>query len=224
MLCMSHRILPSNRLIPEVVNKHMKIGVLALQGDFREHVQAVQTLGAEAVAIRLPEQLAGVDGLIIPGGESTVMGKLMITYGLVEPVRRLIAAGTPIWGTCAGMILLAHATENGMVGQQLLAAMDIRVERNAFGAQRESFITALDMPVLGPDPFAAVFIRAPVVAEAGPSVEVLARLPDNGPIVAVRQGHLLGSAFHPEIAGDTRFHRYFLELVQEGAGQHIAQV
>lgn len=200
----------------------MKIGVLALQGDFREHVQTVQTLGAEAVAIRLPEQLAGVDGLIIPGGESTVMGKLMVKYDLVNPLRRLIAAGMPTWGTCAGMILLAQATDNGMAGQQLLAALDIRVQRNAFGAQRESFITTLDIPVLGPAPFKAVFIRAPLVAEAGPGVDVLARLPDHGPIVAVRQGHLLGSAFHPEVAGDTRFHRYFLELVQEGASQHIA--
>jgi 5'-phosphate synthase pdxT subunit len=193
----------------------MKIGVLALQGDFREHVQMLQHLDAAAVTVKLPQQLAGLDGLIIPGGESTVMGKLMVKYDLVEPLRAFIASGKPVWGTCAGLILLAQATDNGMAGQQLLASLDIRVMRNAFGAQRESFMTHLTIPVLGPEPFPAVFIRGPQVAEVRPGVQELARLDANGPIVAVRQGNLLGTAFHPEIAGDDRFHRYFLELIAE---------
>ncbi len=195
----------------------MKIGVMALQGDFREHLVMVRRLGAEAVPIRLPREMAGLDGLIIPGGESTVIGKLLVENGLVEPVRAAIAAGLPIWGTCAGLILLASATENAMAGQPLLATMDIRVNRNAFGAQRESFITYLDIPAIGPAQFRAVFIRAPLVLETGPGVEVLARLED-GAIVAVRQGHLLGSAFHPEIGEDPRFHQYFLDIVHERSG------
>jgi 5'-phosphate synthase pdxT subunit len=194
----------------------MKIGVLALQGDFREHVQMVQALGHEGVAVRRAQQLAGLDGIIIPGGESTAIGKLMVEYDLVEPLRAAIAAGTPIWGTCAGLILLARSTDNAMLGQPLLATMDIHVCRNAFGAQRESFITELAIPVIGPEPFRAVFIRAPVVLSADPGVEVLARLDGTDQIVAVRQGSLLGTAFHPEIGGDTRFHRYFLDIVQAG--------
>ncbi len=194
----------------------MKIGVLALQGDFREHLQVVRGLGHEAVAVRLPRHLDGLDGLIIPGGESTAIGKLMVAYDLVAPLRALISDGLPTWGTCAGMILLARSTDNAMLGQPLLAAMDIHVCRNAFGAQRESFITSLDIPVLGPEPFRAVFIRAPVVLEAGPAVEILARLDGDGPIVGVRQGPLVGTAFHPEIAGDTRFHHYFLDIVCAG--------
>ncbi len=192
----------------------MKIGVMALQGDFREHLVMVRRLGAEAVPIRLPREMVGLDGLIIPGGESTVIGKLLVANGLVEPVRAAIADGLPIWGTCAGLILLARATENVMAGQPLLATMDIRVNRNAFGAQRESFITYLDIPAIGPAPFRAVFIRAPLVLETGPGVDVLARL-DDGSIVAVRQGHLLGSAFHPEIGDDPRFHQYFVDIVRE---------
>src|SRR6185437_8485930 len=127
----------------------MKIGVLALQGDFREHLKMVQALGQEAIAVRLPQHLDGLDGLIIPGGESTAIGKLMVAYELVEPLRAAIASGMPIWGTCAGMILLAHSTDNAMLGQPLLATMDIHVCRNAFGAQRESFITELAVPALG---------------------------------------------------------------------------
>ncbi|MBA3826311.1 MAG: pyridoxal 5'-phosphate synthase glutaminase subunit PdxT [Ktedonobacterales bacterium] len=192
----------------------VKIGVMALQGDFREHLVMVRRLGAEAVPIRLPREMTGLDGLIIPGGESTVIGKLLVENGLVEPVRTAIAAGLPIWGTCAGLILLARATENAMAGQPLLATMDIRVNRNAFGAQRESFITNLAIPAIGPIPFRAVFIRAPLVLETGPMVAVLARL-DDGAIVAVRQGQLLGSAFHPEIGDDPRFHQYFLDIVRE---------
>jgi pyridoxal 5'-phosphate synthase pdxT subunit len=189
----------------------VKIGVLALQGDFREHIVMLQALGAEAVPVRLPQDLDGVEGLIIPGGESTVIGKLMVLYDLVEPIRVLLAQGMPAWGTCAGMILLAKSTDNALAGQPLLATMDIHVARNAFGAQRESFSTLIAVPALGPEPFPAVFIRAPIVLDVGAGVEVLARLEGDG-IIAVRQGVLLATAFHPEIAGDTRFHQYFLDV------------
>jgi 5'-phosphate synthase pdxT subunit len=196
-----------------------RIGVLALQGDFREHLQALERLGVQAHAVRLPEQLEGVDGVIIPGGESTVMGKLMIEYGLDRPLRSLIAAGTAIWGTCAGMILLARETDNARAGQPLLAAMHMRVYRNAFGTQRESFETDLRVPVLGERPVHAVFIRGPAVESVEPGVEVLARLPDGGDqgrgtIVAVREQALLATAFHPEMTEDSRFHEYFLSMVR----------
>jgi pyridoxal 5'-phosphate synthase pdxT subunit len=195
------------------------IGVLALQGDFREHISALRELGARAFPVRLPADLEGVDGLIIPGGESTVMGKLMVAYGLDQPLRSLVAAGLPVWGTCAGLILLSRETENALDGQPLLAAMNIRTRRNAFGPQRASFETMLDVPALGKKPFHAVFIRGPVIEEAGENVDVLSRLTTEGdsmgPIVAVRQGPLLGTAFHPEITGDTRFHDYFLGIVRE---------
>ncbi len=197
-----------------------RIGVLALQGDFREHIRMVERLGATAHAVRLPRDLEGVDGLIIPGGESTVIGKLMVAYDLVEPLRRLIAAGTPVWGTCAGMILLSRETDNALLGQPLLAAMNMRTLRNAFGSQRESFETDLRVPVLGERPYHAVFIRGPVVEEAGEGVEVLAELePERDSrrrnIVAVRQGPLLATAFHPEVTDDSRFHAYFLGIVRD---------
>jgi 5'-phosphate synthase pdxT subunit len=195
------------------------IGVLALQGDFREHISALRELGARAFPVRLPADLEGVDGLIIPGGESTVMGKLMVAYGLDQPLRSLVAGGLPVWGTCAGLILLSRETENALDGQPLLAAMNIRTRRNAFGPQRASFETILDVPALGKEPFHAVFIRGPVIEEAGENVVVLSRLTmegdSTGPIVAVRQGPLLGTAFHPEVTGDTRFHDYFLGIVRE---------
>ncbi len=196
-----------------------RIGVLALQGDFREHIRALEGLGAEAHPVRLPEELKDVDGLVIPGGESTVMGKLMVTYGLDQPLRELLAAGVPTWGTCAGLILLSRETDNALAGQPLLAAMDIRTKRNAFGPQRASFEADIAVPALGEDPFHAVFIRAPVVESTGAGVEVMARLDDqdgagDATIVAVRQGHLMGTAFHPEVTGDTRFHDYFLRLVR----------
>jgi 5'-phosphate synthase pdxT subunit len=196
-----------------------RIGVLALQGDFREHIQALDRLGVHAHAVRLPEQLKDIDGIIIPGGESTVMGKLMVDYDLVEPLRALIASGAAVWGTCAGMILLARETDNARAGQPLLAAMHIRVCRNAFGAQRESFETDLRVPVLGERPVHAVFIRGPAVESVGPGVEVLARLENGdfhgrGTIVAVREGTLLATAFHPEITEDLRFHEYFLSMVR----------
>ena len=207
-----------------------RIGVLALQGDFREHIGAITRLGAQAHPIRLPKDLAGVDGLILPGGESTVMGKLMTAYGLVESLRDLLAGGLPAWGTCAGLILLARETDNALAGQPLLARMDIRVRRNAFGAQRESFETELRVPALGDAPYHAVFIRAPMIERAGVGVEVLAQLADwerpdgasaahaaqatQASIVAVRQGNLLGTAFHPEVTDDLRFHDYFLGIVK----------
>jgi pyridoxal 5'-phosphate synthase pdxT subunit len=196
-----------------------RIGVLALQGDFREHIRALEGLGAQAHPVRLPEELKDVDGLVIPGGESTVMGKLMITYGLDQPLRELLAAGVPTWGTCAGLILLSRETDNALAGQPLLAAMDIRTKRNAFGPQRASFEADIAVPALGEDPYHAVFIRAPVVESTGAGVEVMARLDDqdgagDATIVAVRQGHLMGTAFHPEVTGDTRFHDYFLRLVR----------
>lgn len=199
-----------------------RIGVLALQGDFREHLRAMERLGAEARAVRLPRDLEGLDGLIIPGGESTVMGKLMVAYDLDQPLREAIAAGLPTWGTCAGLILLAKETDNALAGQPLLAAMDIRVCRNAFGTQRESFEVDLTVPALGDAPAHAVFIRAPIVESAGPDVEVLARVEPGlfdapGDIVAVRQGALLGTAFHPEVTDDLRFHSYFLSIVREAA-------
>lgn len=192
------------------------IGVLALQGDFREHINVLRELGVVAHPVRLPADLEGVDGLIVPGGESTVMGKLMVAYGLLQPLQHLIAGGLPVWGTCAGLILLSRATDNALAQQPLLAAMNIRTRRNAFGSQRASFETMLDVPVLGKEPYRAVFIRGPVIEAIDDDVDVLARLPtDQEPIVAVRQGPLLGTAFHPEVTGDRRFHDYFLGLVRE---------
>ncbi len=206
-----------------------RIGVLALQGDFREHILALRRLGVEAQSVRLPKDLAGVDGLVIPGGESTAIGKLMVAYDLAQPLRDLIASGAPVWGTCAGLILLARETDNALAGQPLLATMNIRVRRNAFGSQRESFETELRIPALGAAPYHAVFIRGPVVEWVGDGVEVLARLApgdaersagagsdtaDGADIVAVRQGNLLGTAFHPEVTGDLRFHEYFLGIVR----------
>jgi 5'-phosphate synthase pdxT subunit len=198
----------------------VRIGVLALQGDFREHIRMVEQLGATAHAVRLPRDLDSLDGLIIPGGESTAIGKLMVAYDLVQPLRQLIDAGTPVWGTCAGMILLSRETDNALLGQPLLAAMNMRTLRNAFGSQRESFETDLHVPVLGEQPYHAVFIRGPLVEDAGEGVEVLAELEperDSGRrnIVAVRQGPLLATAFHPEVTDDPRFHAYFLGIVRD---------
>jgi 5'-phosphate synthase pdxT subunit len=173
----------------------------------------LEQLGVEAKAIRLPEHLNEIDGIILPGGESTTIGKLMIVYGLHEILQKKIQEGIPTWGTCAGLILLSKATDNALAGQPLLASMNIRVRRNAFGSQRESFETDLSVPALGEAPFHAFFIRGPLVEEVGPEVEVLATL-DDGTIVAVREGTLLGTAFHPEVSGDSRFHQYFLRIVQ----------
>lgn len=198
----------------------MKIGVLALQGDFREHIQRLRALGAETREVRKREELQGLDGLIIPGGESTTIGKLAREYGLIEPIREMVEAGKPVWGTCAGMIVLAK--DVGM-RQPVVGVMDVKVRRNAFGRQVDSFETDLDVPALdsarnGGDPnkpFHAIFIRAPLIDEVGPGVEVLAKLED-GTIVAARQGNLLATSFHPELTDDSRFHRYFLERLSKG--------
>lgn len=186
------------------------IGVLALQGDFREHREVLERLGVGAPEVRLPRDLEGLDGLIIPGGESTAIVRLMRTSNLIEPLRKLAADGFPMWGTCAGMILMAKRLD--ATGVPALEAMDIAVRRNAFGRQVDSFEADLPVPVLGDPPFHAVFIRAPIIQEIGARVEVLARLPD-GTAVAARQGRLLASAFHPELTPDTRFHRYFINQV-----------
>jgi pyridoxal 5'-phosphate synthase pdxT subunit len=197
--------------------KKLRIGVLALQGDFEAHLKMLAELGVEGKAVRLPKHLNNLDGIILPGGESTTIGKLMVLYGLDEPMQQKIREGFPIWGTCAGLILLARETDNALEDQPLLASMHIRVRRNAFGSQRESFETDLSVPVIGEAPFHAFFIRGPAIESVGSEVEVLATL-DDGTIVAAREGHLLGTAFHPEIGGDPRFHQYFLRIVQSVKG------
>lgn len=189
----------------------MKIGVLALQGTFIEHVHAIRTLGAEALEIRKPAELEGVSGLIIPGGESTVITRLMHYYGLFEPLKNLAGRNMPFLGTCAGMICLAKNV-GSTVGLETLQLLDIRVNRNAFGRQLSSFEDDLHIPVLGQKPFPGLFIRGPVVEQMGTGVEVIASL-DDGRIVAVRQGNIIATAFHPELVGDLRMHHYFLELV-----------
>lgn len=183
-----------------------RVGVLALQGDVAEHLAALAACGAEGRPARRPEDLAGLDALVLPGGESTTIGMLATEYGLVEPIRAFVASGRPVWGSCAGLILLARDAGRP---QPLIGGLDIRADRNAFGRQVDSFEADLAVPVLGEAPFRGVFIRAPAVAAVGPGVEVLARLGD-GTIVAVRQGMLFGTAFHAELAGDLRWHRYFL--------------
>jgi 5'-phosphate synthase pdxT subunit len=187
-----------------------RIGVLALQGAVREHANAIRAIGAEPVLVRLPADLEGLDALILPGGESTTMRKLMDRYGLREPILRMAAAGTPMFGTCAGMILLArHA---GDEGDPSLGILDVAVQRNAYGRQLASYESDLEMPVLGDEPLHGVFIRAPVVSELGDGVEVLARDAEGRPI-AVRQGKLLATAFHPELTDDRRLHRLLLEMI-----------
>ena len=190
----------------------MKIGVLAVQGDFAEHIAVLRRLNVECREVRLPEQLEGIDGLIVPGGESTTLSRLMSIYHLREPVRAMAEAGKAVWGTCAGMIMLAHEiTEADPVPLQL---MDIGVQRNAFGRQIDSFEQDLEIDVLDglePDPFHAIFIRAPVVIRVGPDVKTLATLP-NGKAVAVQQGNLMATSFHPELTNDNRLHQYFLDL------------
>ncbi len=188
----------------------MKIGVLALQGAFAEHIVMLKKLGAETAEIRLPAQLDDLDGLIIPGGESTTMGKLMIDFNLLEPLRDFGLA-RPIWGTCAGAILLSKDVRRE---QPLLKLMDITVERNAFGRQVDSFEAALKIPAFADDtPFHAVFIRAPIIESVSGDAKAIVTLED-GRIVAAQQGDLLATSFHPELTGDTRFHEYFLTLVK----------
>ncbi|MFJ9315670.1 pyridoxal 5'-phosphate synthase glutaminase subunit PdxT [Pimelobacter simplex] len=186
------------------------IGVFALQGDVREHLQTLTALGADAFPVRRPAELARCDGLVLPGGESTTMSKLARTFELLEPLRERIAGGMPTFGTCAGMILLADRIEGGTADQETIGGLDVTVRRNAFGRQVDSF--EADLPFTGLDaPVHAVFIRAPWVEATGPSVEVLARAQDHP--VAVRQGHLMATSFHPEVDGDGRVHRLFVDMV-----------
>ena len=188
------------------------IGVFALQGDVREHLATLTALGAEAFAVRRPEELARCDGLVLPGGESTTMAKLARTFELLDPLRARVHSGMPTFGTCAGMILLADRILDGAVGQETIGGLDMTVRRNAFGRQVDSFEADLDL--VGLDrPVHAVFIRAPWVEEVGADVEVLGEA--EGHPVAVRQGHLMATSFHPEVAGDGRLHRLFLDLVRQ---------
>ncbi|MFC0528469.1 pyridoxal 5'-phosphate synthase glutaminase subunit PdxT [Phytohabitans kaempferiae] len=190
------------------------IGVFALQGDVREHVRAISACGADASPVRRPEELEAVDALVIPGGESTTMSKLSIEFGLLEPIRKRIAGGMPAYGTCAGMIMLADRVLDGRPDQRSFGGIDMTVRRNAFGRQVDSFEGAVTLTPFA-EPFHAVFIRAPWVESAGGEVQVLGRAA--GRIVAVRQGSLLATAFHPELTGDLRVHRYFVEMVRAGA-------
>ncbi len=190
----------------------MNIGVLALQGDFREHIGVLRRIGVSALEVRLPKHLEAVDRLIIPGGESTTIGRLLTLYSMVEPLRARAGRDLAIWGTCAGAILLARTVLDAKQGgQPNLAVMDMAVRRNAYGSQLDSFEQALDMPAIGEGPLPGVFIRAPQIESVGPSVRALVTLA-SGAIVAAQQGRLMATTFHPELTGDDRVHRYFLEL------------
>lgn len=184
--------------------KKLQIGVLALQGAVQEHITFLQQLGADTLAVKKPEQLDTLDGLVIPGGESTTIGKLLRAYGFLEPLRQKASKGFPLFGTCAGLIILAKPH---------LGVLDVIVKRNAFGRQKDSFETLLPCKGINGEDFAAVFIRAPYIEAVGQDVEVLSEINEN--IVAVRQGNLLGISFHPELTEDNRFHQYFLEMVEE---------
>jgi len=188
----------------------MKVGVLSLQGTFIEHIEILRQLGVEAPPIRLPHELNALDGLIIPGGESTTILRLMESFGLIRPIKEMVLNGTAIWGTCAGMVLLAKSISN--YEMETLGLMDMKIRRNAFGSQPDSFEVDLEIPAVGRKPFHAVFIRAPVIEEVEPGVKILSRLP-NGTIVSARQNRLLACAFHPEFTDDLRFHNYFLGMV-----------
>ena len=197
----------------------MTIGVLALQGDVREHLRALADCGAEATPVRRPEELEAVEALVIPGGESTTMSNLAIAFGLLDPVRKRIAAGMPVYGSCAGMIMLATTVLDGRPDQESFGGIDMTVRRNAFGRQVDSFEAIVAIEGIGDD-FRAVFIRAPWVEGVGAGVRPLGRVTSGaaaGRIVAVRQGNLLATAFHPELTGDLRVHRYFVELVRHAA-------
>jgi len=205
--------------LPSAVGERLaRAGVLGLQGDFREHLDTFQRLGTEAVDVRRPEQLDEIDALVIPGGESTTIGKLALHYGFLPKLTARVADGMAVWGTCAGAIFIARDVPGHP--HPLAGLMDITVRRNAFGRQLDSFEADLDVPALGRDPFHAVFIRAPLIESVGPGVDVLARLGDAGAasgrseatIVAARQGSLLATSFHPELTRDGRFHEYFLTL------------
>jgi 5'-phosphate synthase pdxT subunit len=192
----------------------MKIGVLALHGAVIEHIQTLRAIGVEPVAVRLPEDLVGLSGLILPGGESTTMRKLVARWNLREPIMALAASGAPILGTCAGMIVVAKEIAGGE--EPVFPLLDVTVERNAFGRQLDSFETELSVPILGGRPVHAIFIRAPIIERVGPGVEVLARLPDQR-VVAVRQRNVVAISFHPELAGETRIHRLIATMASEFA-------
>ena len=196
-----------------------RIGVLALQGDVREHDRALRAAGAQATAVRRVEDLDGLDGLVLPGGESTTISRLLSVFELLEPLRQQVAGGLPVYGSCAGMILLADTVLDGRPGQPTVGGLDVTVRRNAFGRQVESFETDLPLDGLDGGPVHAVFIRAPWVESAGEGVEVLARVPDGQPaagrVVAVRQGPLVATSFHPELTGDARVHQLFVETVRQ---------
>jgi 5'-phosphate synthase pdxT subunit len=190
----------------------MKIGVLALQGAFREHLRTLDAIGVEGVPVRLPSDLEGVSGLILPGGESTTMRKLIDRWALRMPILYLASSGAPLFGTCAGMIVMAREIAGGE--DPVLPLLDVTVERNAFGRQLDSFEAELPVPILGDQPVHGVFIRAPVIERAGPDVDVLARL-DDGRVVAVRERNIIATSFHPELAGETRFHRLVATMASE---------
>lgn len=192
------------------------IGVLALQGDVREHSAVLQELGADVVGVRLPEHLSGINGLVIPGGESSVMDKLTRIFGLRASLIDAISAGLPVFGTCAGLIMLADSLDDAIVGQQTLGGLDVTVRRNAFGAQVDSFETLVKVEGIGGPALQVAFIRAPIVTRVGERARVIAELSD-GTVVGVAQDALIGVAFHPEITGDDRVHRLFLALVAERA-------
>jgi 5'-phosphate synthase pdxT subunit len=196
------------------------VGVLALQGDVREHENALRGLGVRTRRVRTVEDLEGIDALVVPGGESTTMSNLALRWGLMAPMRELVVGGLPAYGSCAGMIMLADRIEGGRPDQETIGGLDVTVRRNAFGRQVDSFEADLSIPALGPEPMHAVFIRAPWVEQVGEAVEVLGTVahgPAAGRIVAVRQGNLLATSFHPELTGDTRVHAYFVEMVREQA-------
>lgn len=198
-----------------------RVGVLALQGDVREHARALADAGADPVPVRRVTDLEGLDGLVLPGGESTTIGKLAERFGLLEPLRDAIRGGLPTFGSCAGMVLLADRLLDGIPGQQLLGGLDVTVRRNAFGRQVASAETDVEMAGVTGGPVTAVLIRAPWVEDVGEGVEVLARVgsgPGAGKVVAVRQGHLLATAFHPEITADSRVHRVFVDGLRDGGG------
>ena len=191
----------------------MPIGVLALQGDFREHIATLEACGADAIAVRTIREIDRCNAIVIPGGESTVMQKLAVNYGLFEPIKKLIANGFPVFGTCAGLIMLADEIIDGIEGQAGFGGLPVSVRRNAFGNQLDSFETDLEFSGIEGEPIHAAFIRAPIVERVGDGVEVLSKLSD-GRIVAVRSGNLLGISFHPEVTGENRVHEYFLKMVK----------
>jgi 5'-phosphate synthase pdxT subunit len=203
------------------------VGVLALQGDVREHLTVLRAQGAEAMTVRRPEELDAVDGLVLPGGESTTIAKLADRFGVLEPLRKAVADGLPVYGSCAGMILLADRLLDAPGDQQTIGGLDVTVRRNAFGRQVDSFEADLSLEGLDGGPVHAVFIRAPWVEEAGAGVEVLGRVvggPADGRIVAVRQGNLLATSFHPELTGDRRVHALFVDIVRSSmTAAHLAR-